>query len=308
MILRNNRCGFALVSVLAILGVVGVVTLGTMVEARLAISATTHRTTAVRARWLARGCLADARAAIDAAMLAANEGRARDRVWRNVGEVLASTASGSGSPCEIVAEPAGVRADVNALDSAQLVRLFEPTAGRARATDYAASVLDWRDQDTVPRAGGAEVAWYSAAGRFGPGDRAFASDGELSLVKGLADEPGLVALLTTAAGPIAILHAPERVVRAVVGDDALVVENLLRRRASSAHVADLRDLLSSADTAIDRRGASAYGTLVARAVVDPTFWFLAAQVTDRATGLRVQVVHRLRRSLVRAELDAEEIQ
>lgn len=308
MNVRSDRRGFVLVSVLAVLGVVGVVTLGTVAEARLAVAATGHRTTATRARWLARGCLAEARAALDEALLAAGEGRARDRVWRDVGGVLSSAASLWTSDCGIVAEPAGVRADVNALDSVGLVRLFEHTVGTARAEELAASVLDWRDLDQVPRGGGAEIDWYAAAGRFGPGDRAFESDGELSLVRGLSDSPELVALLTAEAGPTAILHAPEAVVRAVVGDDALVVEHVLSKRAALVHVADLRDLLSSADTAIDRRAASAYGTLVARAVVEPTSWYLTAHITDRATGLHVQVVHRLRRSLERVNVDAEEIQ
>lgn len=304
----QRRKGFVLVSVLAVLGVVGVVTLGTVVEARLAMTATANRTTSVRARWLARGCLAEARAALDAALLTASEGRARDRVWRDVGGALSPAAARWGSECEILAEPAGVRADVNALDSVGFVRLFEQRVGTVRAEEVAASVLDWRDQDAEPRAGGAEVAWYEAAGRFGPSDGAFASEGELSLVKGLSDEPDLVALLTTVAGPIAILHAPEAVVRAVVDGDAVVVEQLLRNRALLAHVADLRDLLASPDTAVDRRGASLYGTLVARAVVDPPYWYLAARVTDRATGLRVVVMQRLRRSLVRTAVDAEEIQ
>ena len=81
------------------------------------------------------------------------------------------------------------RVDLNATDAALLAAVF--TAGGVDAEiahAFASRIVDWRDADSIPEAGGAELEDYKRAGlQYGPRNGPFQAVGELRQVLGLAD-------------------------------------------------------------------------------------------------------------------------
>jgi type II secretory pathway component PulK len=306
MSLHRRRRGFVLVGVMALLTVVATVIFLSTADARLAVAAINGRTATARLEWTARGCLADVRAALDAELAGAGEGPSRDLVWRQVGRTLAPHVSRRQGACEVTAEPFGVRADVNALDSLGLARLLGASFGDGADTIVAA-VLDWRDADDTRRAGGAEWSWYEEHGRYGPSDAPFVSEDEFELVRGLEGRPEVRALLTTERELISLTHAPPEVLAAVAGEDPLVLSLLLEARSRATPGQDLRDLFSARDTSVARRAAEQYGALQSRISVEPVAWRLTAHARDEATALEVTVEQRVTRTLSHVIISAERV-
>lgn len=288
--------GFVLLSVLIFLSVASSAALLMSARARDAIAAIQNRTSSEGLQWQARGCLAEARSAIDGALNQRSEGEARDQVWRNLDALFERDASHLSSDCVLLVEPFGTRANVNFLDSLELERLFAEELGRV-SSEATASVLDWRDGDTVARAAGAEHAWYVRHERYGPRDGPLATDDEILMVRALADYPQAAALLTVETDLVLLSHAPRAVVAAVAGDDPLVLALLLSSRTAAGTKSDLRDVLVSPDTAIARRAASQYNALSSRLTLSPAAWRLTVRAMDPAGRLQVTVEQRVQRTL-----------
>ena len=83
--------------------------------------------------------------------------------------------------------PEGDKVDLNAADHAALTELFSDVGSdAATASAQAAAVLDFRDNNDLRRASGAEALRYRAAGlSHGPRNGRFADVGELALVYGV---------------------------------------------------------------------------------------------------------------------------
>ena len=298
--------GFVLLSVLIFLSIASSAALVMSAHARGAIAAIHNRTAGERLEWQGRGCLAEARSAMDVALNQRSEGEARDHVWRNLDALLEREASRFNAHCVLLVEPFGTRANVNVLDSLELERLFAEELGRV-SSEATASVLDWRDGDTVARAAGAEHAWYVRHERYGPRDGPLATDDEILMVRALAAYPQAAALLTVETDPILLSHAPRAVVAAVAGDDPLVLALLLSSRTTAGTKSDLRDVLVSPDTAIARRAASQYNALSSRLTLSPVAWRLTARAKDPAGLLQVTVEQRVQRTLSSASVVWERI-
>lgn len=101
----------------------------------------------------------------------------------------------SGGRLVIDARPISAFIDINAAQEETLAALFVALGVPApEAASYAARIADFRDPDTTPRPGGAELADYIREGRpYGPSNRAFVRTGEVSEVLGLP--PALVAAM-----------------------------------------------------------------------------------------------------------------
>jgi type II secretory pathway component PulK len=292
----KSRRGVVLLSVLAMLALVGTTSLLTASRARASVAASRHRVDTMRLQWIARGCLARARALADRTLREVPDGRERNQRWRalqHVGEL--SFASDDGR-CIVDVRAVGTRADINALDSVQLVRLASTVVDSRSAEEIAANVLDWRDADDEPRAGGAEREWYELRARSGPRNADVLSDAEIRLIRGLASRPHLSALLTTERGLVSAIHAPREVLAAIAGEDAAVLAHVLERRLRTTELEDVRSLLVSSDTVLARLLQDSYGVLSAWLTVDPEAWWATAQATDAASPIVVQVQHRWRRT------------
>jgi type II secretory pathway component PulK len=70
------------------------------------------------------------------------------------------------------------RINPNLVDSIGLLRVLADSV-------QVASLLDWIDGDDVPRAAGAEAAWYASKGRIRPRNAPVAAVAELALIRGL---------------------------------------------------------------------------------------------------------------------------
>jgi type II secretory pathway component PulK len=109
----------------------------------------------------------------------------------------------------------------------------------AQADHLTQAILDWRDEDELPRINGAEREQYLRAGMpVLPANRAFASVDELRYVMGMT--PALFArmapwLTVTGSGRINLNAAPEPVLHAVPGFSPAVVAGILRLREAGRY-------------------------------------------------------------------------
>jgi type II secretory pathway component PulK len=157
-----NRRGFVLITVLWALVLLAAVAGLTLSVARQGFLASQNRIILARAEWSAAGCLELLRQRLPGAPQL---------------RTLDTVRLGSSAWCRAeVTDPASAL-DPGMLDSATLVALLGDTV-------RAAALLDWTDADTVPRAAGAERAWYLSRQRVPPRNGPVASVQELSMVRG----------------------------------------------------------------------------------------------------------------------------
>jgi general secretion pathway protein K len=159
---RDER-GFALITVLWLLALLGALTAGLLTTVRREQHLAENRIALERGAWAMEGCLAilEARYQHDSAIRAVD-----------------STDLGQGSWCRAEVSDLGGRINVNSAPDGLL-------AAALGSDTLVAAVLDWRDPDTLARPGGAERSWYAAHGREPPRDGPFESVRELRLVRGL---------------------------------------------------------------------------------------------------------------------------
>lgn len=226
--------GFALVSVLWIVALLGLAALAAATQARRGLD---------EARLVES--LAEARAAADAgaaraafALLLADAG-------------LAEPPATDGSPldsgeAEVAITDQGGLVDLNAAEPETLSVLFAALGVEdTRASALADAVADWRDEDGLARLNGAEAPAYRRAGLgWRPRDGLFQTVEELKLVLGM--DAGLFA----AAAPLVTVHgqrpevdiavAPEPVLLATQGGDSGRVGTILALRPKRPRFAEPR--------------------------------------------------------------------
>jgi general secretion pathway protein K len=125
--------------------------------------------------------------------------------------------------------------DLNEASAPLLQGLFE-SVGLAKAAAQAQvdAILDWRDEDQLPRPQGAEEEQYQAFGLTGPGNAPFASLQELRRVLGMTEAlyrqvlPALT--LYSNKAEVNPLVAPREVLLALPGNNALGIERFIEER------------------------------------------------------------------------------
>lgn len=281
------RRGFALLSTLAILASLAAVALAASESARTDLSASRNRIELRRAHWLAEGCLAVARAAIDAALASADAARGASP-WDSLDHRVDTARTG----CELSLRPVGLELDVGSASEEQLLGLLRAASVReGEADSMAAALADWRDADDVPRGAGAERGWYRALGRQAPRNAAIASRTELLRVRGFDRHPTVVAMLGVEAGRVLLERAPLPVVAAVSGVSPEVVAALATMRASGRIDGDvLAQLLASMPGGGARYADFARGTTA----TSPDAWLLTAVARSgepaAASGIELRLV------------------
>src|SRR5215211_3820962 len=96
-----------------------------------------------------------------------------------------------------------------------------------RATAMADALLDWRDEDDVPRAEGAEWEWYESVGRVTPRNAPLAHVAELQRVRGFESIDGLDSLIGVQPGRISLATATVSVLLAVPGITKEIAERIV---------------------------------------------------------------------------------
>jgi general secretion pathway protein K len=282
-----DRRGFALISVLWVIGAAAVLGLTVQIAARSALATSRNRAALTVGRWRAAECAARVRAAIASAFADASgptpSRRSGTDPWAMLDRAIADAPELFGLPCTAQLGAVGARIDVNAAD-ADLLRRALVNAG-VRETDadsLADALLDWRDADDVPRDAGAERGWYVDRHRVPPRNGPIASVAELRRIRGFERLGGIDSLFGVEPGRIAIDRAPIAVLAALPGVGAEAAARIAERRARGRPVGDLVSLgpLLSAEA---RALLESHGReLAAVAVQAPDGWVLTTRV---AVGL-----------------------
>jgi type II secretory pathway component PulK len=190
------RPAYVLVTVLWVLAITGVVVSAAARRGHIALRESQYRVLYQRAVWRARGCIAGARARLEAEMRAGPM-REQERAWREVPAIVARQQDEGQDSCDVGARPEVARLNVNTVQEVELRRFLSALWPSADVTTMAESLLDWRDDDAVPRSSGAETEWYDAHDRPRPRNAPLHSELELLEVRGWERAQDLLPRLST---------------------------------------------------------------------------------------------------------------
>jgi type II secretory pathway component PulK len=245
-----NRRGFALLLTLWLTAALAVVVAGTLTLVRLELGAAENRDALLRGRWAGEGCLA----------------LLQGELARGIGlRSLDSVDLGGGTWCRATLEDEGAKLSVEPANAEGLAYLVG-------SPERAAALLDWIDPDTLPRLGGAERAWYLAAGRRLPTDGPLAAVAELRYVRGFepAQVANLGALLTaTTGGRVNVNAASSEVLIAVLGIPPAAARLLIAHREARGPIRDLDACLSILPSALRAPLVARYAELQGRVTFTP---------------------------------------
>lgn len=123
-----------------------------------------------------------------------------------------------GSRLRVRVRDAAARLNVNLADAAALAGLIASAVDQEQAARrIAARIIDWRDADDDPGAGGAEAAQYKRAGRTsGPGNRPFLDVTELRHVLGWTQR------MARSLGPLMTVYGSDARINAVQASAAML--------------------------------------------------------------------------------------
>lgn len=271
--------GFALLAVLWVITGVAVLGLGANLIARNAVGTATYRADATRAFWRAEDCLARARAVIDEAL----RGRVVEDFgyevdWSDLGNFVPNAPLVTLPDCDVSMRALGSTLDVNAAEHEALSAFFLALGMRpGRADSLADAILDWRDEDDVPRPFGAEREWYESQGRHPPRNGPIADPRELRRIRGLDAMEGLDTLIGVQPARISLLHAPPAVLASLPGFGAEAVQRVLDMRSSRPTKIDLAVVANRLSAPARRRLMERFPEAAGRSTTEADGWVVAAQ-------------------------------
>lgn len=162
-----------------------------------------------------------------------------------------------------VTEESG-KIDLNKAADALIAGLLQARlAGDRPPLEITAKLLDWRDDDDVPREDGAEAPAYQAAGRLNrPANGPFFSVQELRSVLDLSEEAyaSIAPYLTVHGAPtVNPLAASRPVLEALEELDANEVERILMAQALQDPAGDITNILARASGSLSRSRSPVVG-------------------------------------------------
>ena len=274
MMLRyHRRDGFALAAVLWVLTVAAVVGAATALQGHSTYDASRNRTNAERAFWIAEGCAAQMRAAIDQ-VLVASSAVALPATWRQLDAIVIGSGLALSPNCRATLVSVGSTIDVNTASDTLLHKYFANLTNATAADAFTDALLDWRDSDDVQRLMGAERAWYTASKRPTPRNASLASVQELSLVRHLDARPDLTIDLGIEPSLVCLTTAPAPVLAALPGFTAVTVQQVLDDRKHGVWFGDLNSLRGRLPRADADSLLMHFSELSMLTVVDPPGWIL----------------------------------
>ena len=299
--------GYALLSVLWM--VAGASALGFALSGAARDTAATvrNRVALTQAEWQADGCLARARAHLTETLRSEQQRwvKTESTSWHRVDRVLAQARFPDA--CQVHAQAAGSRLDINALSAPRLREAFLILGVAGPTADsVVAAVLDWTDRDDAPRTVGAEAGWYVAERRIPPSNRPFTSIREVLRVRGLDRVPGIEQMFEVEGGPISLNQATEPVLQTISA-----LSPRVRRRIHDLQRGDgitsFRQIARGLGTEEEDRAQRSLPGLVQVAVLDPSAWLLQVTARDPGGRLQVTVSQRFRRAGSTVGIDRREV-
>jgi general secretion pathway protein K len=288
----RSRDGFVLLAVLWMLAGAAALALLLTLTSRDAQGTAANRVALARARWRAEGCVERARAAVDEAI---GDDGITDTAWTRLDRLVAASPLTQG--CYLSVMPVGVTLDVNAASADQLWRLFVASGvGRGAADSLAAAILDWRDSDDDTREGGAERDWYERAGQAPPRNGDLASLAELRMVRGLAGQADIAALLGVEPGRILLPRAPPAVLATLPGMSPAALAVIQQRRLARDSALDLPRLVAAVPEESRSALLANMAELTALATALPDAWVIAADASDGRPTVTARLEIRVVRS------------
>jgi general secretion pathway protein K len=289
-----------MITVLWVMTVAAIVAAAGALSGRNAVNAATNRVHLARAFWIASGCVARARAAIDTALAAAPSFEEAANRWRVLRRVVLPVPGVDPADCAVSLEAAGTRLDMNGATEEMLQNLFVAIGYRNEADALTAALADWRDSDDVTRPEGAERDWYATERRELPRNAPLADIRELSRVRGFANLGALESFLTAEPGHVSLATAPATVLLAVPGFTRETADQVIALQDAGTPVTDVTSLLglvsrSSADSMLAR-----FPDIVRVTTPDPDAWILTARSIVGVPPVAVTLSHRLLRAGKRA--------
>ncbi len=163
----RSRRGFALLTVLWLVALLGGVTSGLLMIVRHEQNLSQNRVALTRVRWAQDACLG---------ILQAHYARQQDV------RVVDLTDLGRGVWCRAAVTDLTARVNLNLAPRALLRAALDNDS-------LVDALMDWRDPDSALTGRGAEQGWYAAHRRDGPRNGPFRSVAELTLVRGFEAAP-----------------------------------------------------------------------------------------------------------------------
>jgi general secretion pathway protein K len=294
----RSRSGFALGAVLWVLTVGAVLGGAAALQGRSAYDASRNRVNAERAYWLAEGCVAEQREAIDRALVTASP-ITLDATWRSLDTVVAALQPAPAG-CQAMLRSVGSAIDVNGASEALLRKYFGNAVDATAADALTDALLDWRDADDSVRASGAERGWYTASRLPAPRNDSLASIDELRLVRGFDARPDLAQNLSVEPSRVCLTTAPAPVLAALPGFTDVTVDRVLDDRAAGVRFGDLNVLRGRLPQAAAESLLVHFQELALMTTVDPEGWILTVTATAGTPRIAATTELRLDRYANRA--------
>lgn len=291
----SDERGFALLAVLWVMVGVAVLGLAVSLAGREAVGSAQNRISLLRATWQAEDCVERARSAI-AELLAEDSAQLHwaDAGWSRLDHRVSGAPLLAAGRCDVRLQAAGTAIDVNSASGRVLHRLLElHRIPSTQADSLVAALLDWRDADTVARAGGAEHPTYEAAGLHPPRNGPLADVRELRRVRGWMMLAQLDSLVGVEADRVCLNHAPLLVLAALAGFTGEAVARVAERRLRGHPLPDLASLAAELSRPARDSLLAHYPDLVAATTAVPDAWLIVSHAEAGSPPMRVTVEVRL---------------
>jgi general secretion pathway protein K len=286
-----RRRGFALITVLWVLGVLALLAADFASVARTTRVAAANARADARVRWAARAGLARATELLDR------------RIGRNfAGYDLAARGDSvlpailydlDGAHVLAVATDARARVNLNRADAPTLARLFDGAGLSAGVADSLAdAILDWRDRDDFRRPRGAEAAEYrTLRPPVLPRNAPFDDVEELRSVRGMSPARYLLVarhLTVVGDGRVSVNSASLPVLQTLPGIDEAAARVIIGRRAR-APFRGMFDLLPALPQPARSRVEANLGLAADRMAFTPRELELRSVATVPGTNVRAEI-------------------
>jgi general secretion pathway protein K len=245
-----NRRGLALLATLWLIAALSVVAAGALTLARLERDTAVDRVALTRGRFAGDACLS---------LLQAELAKGSP-----LGDVD-STDLGGGVWCRASVEDLGARLSAEVANADLLVALIGDSS-------RAAALLDWVDEDDLPRAEGAEDGWYRAWSLGLPRNGPLADVAELRSIRGFdSTAVARVAPFLTkwSSTRVNVNTAPPEVLLTLPGLEPGAVALLVEHRTRSGAIRDLDGMLAILPSSLRAPALARYAELQGRLLFTP---------------------------------------